>query len=392
MNIASTLQEEFLKRYGLAPRIFRSPGRINLIGEHTDYNHGFVFPAAIDFHTWVAAAPREDRRIVVYSQNYRESAEIDLDSPVLSSARHWSGYVLGVALIVEQSGYRLRGSNLLVQGEVPIGSGLSSSASLEVAAGLALLADSELSIPSLELAQLCQRAENEVVGARCGIMDQFICCHAEPGTALMLDCRSLDYSTFPIAAGLSLVACNTMVKHELASGAYNQRRAECEEAVCRLAALLPNVRSLRDVTPAQLARHAQALPEVVYRRCRHVVTEDDRVNQAAACLQAGDVAGLGRLMAESHRSLRDDYEVSCAELDLMVELANQTPGIVGARMTGGGFGGCTVNLVRTSQVDGFCEFMATKYKAETGHVPDIFVTRPAGRAGEVTLPGVAVER
>ena len=391
MNTVATLQEDFFRRHGTAPRIFRAPGRINLIGEHTDYNQGFVFPAAIDFQTWVAAAAGHNRTISVYSQNYKESAEIDLDCPSPNPGKHWSTYVLGVALMLEQAGHRLRGANLLVRGEVPLGSGLSSSASLEVAVGLALLGVSHTSIGRLELAQLCQRAENEVVGARCGIMDQFICSHAVPGSALMLDCRSLDYSTFPLDSELSLVACNTMVKHELASGAYNQRRAECEEGVRFLAKSMPQVRALRDVTPAQLEQHAHELPEVVYRRCRHVITEDDRVAKAAACLTSRDAVGLGKLMAESHRSLRDDYEVSCPELDLMVELANQAEGTVGARMTGGGFGGCTVNLVHAGKLDQFCETVASGYKGKTGQQPEIFVTRPVGGAQEVSLPPLGVE-
>jgi galactokinase len=383
MPALTAIHDDFLRLYSTSPRVFRAPGRINLIGEHTDYNDGFVFPAAIDFYTWAALGQRDDRRILVFSQHYKESAEIDLDHPQPPPAGHWSSYPLGVALILEQAGHRLRGANLLVHGDVPIGAGLSSSASVEVAAALALLNGASISISRLELARLCQRAENEVVGARCGIMDQFISCHARAGSALMLDCRSLAYSALPIDQGLSIVACNTMVKHDLAAGAYNQRRAQCEEGVRRLAAFLPGIRALRDVPLALLEQHQPDLPQLVYRRCRHVITENARVERTAACLEAGDMDGVGRLMAESHRSLRDDYEVSCPELDLMVELAQNTPGIVGARMTGGGFGGCTVNLVRSSRLQAFCEQIASQYERETGRRPDIFVTRPAGGAEEL---------
>ncbi len=373
------------------PRLFRAPGRVNLIGEHTDYNDGFVFPAGIDFYTQVAAATRPDRKLVVYSENYNEEVEIDLQNSFLKARKHWSDYVCGVALVLLAAGHKISGANLLIESNVPVGAGLSSSAALEVAVASALLGISGLSMDPLQLALLCQRAENEFVGARCGIMDQFICVHAKQGTALLLDCRSLEYQVFPIASGFTLVACNTMVRHDLASGAYNQRRAECEQGVRHMAKFLPNVQALRDVTRDELDRYAKGLPDKVFRRCRHVITENERVLQSGICLRNNDAAGFGCLMAESHRSLRNDYEVSCAELDLMVEIAGRVEGVVGSRMTGGGFGGCTINLVHSENVPQLRATVLSEYQQKTGKQPEIYISRPAGGAEEISLSGVALE-
>jgi galactokinase len=391
MSNQTSLRERFAQRYGTAPRIFRAPGRVNLIGEHTDYNDGFVFPAAIEFYTQVAIAPRSDRKLLTASENYPDSAEIDLNAASPTPKKHWSDYVHGVALMLMQAGYRISGANLLIESNVPLGAGLSSSAALEVAVGLALLGISNAPVDRRQLALLCQKAENEFVGARCGIMDQFISCNAKADSALLLDCRSLDYNLFPLARGFSLIACNTMVKHDLATGAYNQRRAECEEAVRILAKQLPNVRALRDVSLKQLEQHATQLTKIIYRRCHHVISEDERVTQASHCLTNNDLKGFGKLMAESHRSLRDDYEVSCSELDIMVELANEVEGVLGARMTGGGFGGCTINLVRSDMEERFREHIAAGYFKKTGKHPEIYVSHPAAGAEEVTLPRVPVE-
>jgi len=385
MNQASELRKRFETAFGGQGRIFRAPGRVNLIGEHTDYNDGFVMPAAINFSTWMAIGPREDRKLVVRSENLSQSAEFDLDAPPARGQHHWSDYVFGVATVLEQAGHRLRGANMMIQGEVPIGAGLSSSAAIEVASGFALLENSGLPLDRIELARLCQRAENDYVGMRCGIMDQFISCCGRADRALMLDCRSLEYRLLPLPPQVSLVICNTMVKHELAGGEYNQRRAECEAGVHHLAQFLPHVRALRDVAMADLERYGRDLPEVVYRRCRHVVSEDDRVTLAAAALERGDVAEFGRLMGDSHRSLRDDYEVSCAELDLMVQLAGKVEGVFGARMTGGGFGGCTINLVANDRVDDFQRAVAAEYEKGAGRVPQIYVSTAAEGASEETM-------
>ena len=391
MNTEIAFTEKFVKRYGSTPRLFRAPGRVNLIGEHTDYNDGFVFPSAIDFHTRVAIAARQDQRLVIYSESYKESAEIDLGNGPMSSRKHWSDYVVGVAVMLRNAGYAIPGANILIDSNVPLGAGLSSSAALEVAVGLSLLGTAGLTVDRKQLALLCQRAENEFVGARCGIMDQFVCSQAKPGTVLLLDCRSLDYELLSFDPKFKLVACNTMVKHELASNEYNHRRAECEEGVRRLAKVLPNVRALRDVKLGELEINKNELTDVIYKRCHHVISENERVIQAANCLKHNDISGFGRLMGESHRSLRDDYEVSCLELDVMVEIANNIEGVFGARMTGGGFGGCTINLVRAEKVDSFREEVSSKYLQQIGQRPDIYVSHPAGGAEEVFLTGSPLE-
>ncbi len=382
---AADLAARFRERYSAVPRLFRAPGRVNLIGEHTDYNDGFVMPSAIDFYIWVAASPRPDRKLVVHSENFEGTVEIDLDQPNPSARGLWSDYMQGVATVLERSGYRLRGANLLVCGEVPVGAGLSSSAAIEVATAMALLEIAGARMPRAELAQLCRRAENEFVGAHVGIMDPFVSCCGRAGKALMLDCRSLAYTLLPIPDGVSLVICNTMVKHTLASGEYNVRRQECEEGVRLLKGALPHIQALRDVLPGQLDAHRTLLPPAIYKRCRHVIGENARVVAAAGALEKGDLPSFGKYMAESHISLRDDYEVSCAELDAMVELAGQMKSVYGARMTGGGFGGCTVNLVNSAEVTQFQERVADSYRKATGLSPEIFVSGAAEGASEVTL-------
>ncbi len=364
-------------------RTFRAPGRVNLIGEHTDYNDGYVMPAAIGFSTFVTISAREGRKLLLISENFSEEVEFDLNDPTPIPTGHWSDYPRGVAVTLERAGYRLRGATLRIRGDVPIGSGLSSSAAIEVATCYALLNNSALSVEPVDIAKLCQRAENEFVGMRCGIMDQFISCCGQAGKALMLDCRSLDYKLVPLPQDARLVICNTMVKHALAAGEYNTRRAECEAGVRHFAQSLPNVRALRDVTEADLKRYGNDLSEVIYRRCRHVITENARVPAAAKALEQGNLEAFGRLMNESHRSLRDDYEVSCKELDAMVELAQKAPGVYGARMTGGGFGGCTVNLVNEENLEEFKRTVAQGYTEATGFVPEIYVCSAAEGAEEI---------
>jgi galactokinase len=367
------LQEKFHERFNDAARVYRAPGRVNLIGEHTDYNEGFVMPVAIDFSCWVAIGPREDRKISIFSENMMESAEGDLDNPELHSSGGWSDYPIGVAVMLERAGYSLRGANLYIRSDVPLGAGLSSSAAIEVSVGYALAQVSGHEIDRVSLAQFCQRAENEFVGTRCGIMDQFTACRGRAGQALMLDCRSLEYHAVRLPANIDLVVCNTMVKHQLAAGEYNVRRAECEEAVERLSAILPDVRALRDVDSETLEATRDCLTPTLYRRARHIVGENERVKSAAAALERGDVGALSVLMSASHRSLRDDYQVSCAELDVMVEIAGRQPGVYGARMTGGGFGGCTINLVDNRQTASFRLEVAEAYYSATGYQPDVYV-------------------
>lgn len=383
MSRIKNLTKEFRELYGAEPRIFCAPGRVNLIGEHTDYNEGFVMPAAIDFSTCVAVSARADRSIVIQSDNVSGKAEFALDQSPENGRRHWSDYPIGVAIKLEEAGHRLRGANLLANGDVPIGAGLSSSAAIEVATALALLDNSDLTIDRLELARICQQAENEFVGARSGIMDQFIACFGKADHAVMLDCRSLESDPLPIPSGVKLVVCNTMVRHELASGEYNQRREECEAGVLILSKHLPHLTSLRDVTANDVEHFRSELPEIIYRRCRHVVTENDRVLRAADALRSGDLQAFGQLMAESHRSLRDDYEVSCEELDLMVEFANEVRGVIGARMTGGGFGGCTINLVESDRVEAVKQNVFSRYSQAVGKAPEIYVCSAANGAARV---------
>jgi galactokinase len=309
----------------------------------------------------------------VYSSEFDATVTVNLDDPLLARRGDWSDYVVGTALALRDSGYQLRGANILVRGQVPIGSGLSSSAAIEVSTGYALLDVSRATINLTKLALACRQAENEFVGARVGIMDQFISAHGRADHALLLDCRSLESKALPIPPGVLLGICNTGVKHQIAGGEYNVRHAQCEQGVKLLSSALPEIQALRDVTPGQLERHKGLLPEVIYRRCRHVVTENERVQKAADALLNGDLPTLGQLMAESHCSLRDDYQVSCAELDTMVEIARAQPGVVGARMTGGGFGGCTINLVHAAMAENFKLAVAAEYEKRTHIPPDIYI-------------------
>ena len=380
-----SLRRQFEELYGETPMIFRAPGRVNLIGEHTDYNDGFVMPAAIDFSTWVAASPRSDRTVRVRSQQYKDDSEIGLDATDGPPRGHWSDYVRGMAGVLLGAGLELRGANLLVDGEVPVGAGLSSSAALELSTGLALLGVAGISYPRIELVRKAQKAENQYTGAMCGIMDQFIAGFGHAGNALMLDCRSLEYSLLPLPYEVRLVICNSMVKHDLAAGEYNARRAECAEAVRTIQKRYPDVHALRDVTATMLDNLKSEMTDVVYRRARHVVSEDGRVLQAADALRQQELARFGELMYASHESLRTDYEVSCRELDLLVSIAKGIDGVIGARMTGGGFGGCTVNLVRAEAVGRFREQVTQTYSGEIGRTPDVFVCVPAEGAEQVKV-------
>jgi galactokinase len=367
------LCRQFEEWFGDKPSIFRAPGRVNLIGEHTDYNDGLVMPSAIGLCTRVAASVRQDRQLKIRSEQFPGKFEFDLDRLPARSTGVWCDYVLGVATVLQQSGLVLKGANLLVHGEIPIGAGLSSSAAIEVASALALLDLSGGSLPMTEVAKLCQRSENTFIGARVGIMDQFVSCLGKAGHALLLDCRWLAFELIPIPDRVRMVVCNTMVKHEHASGEYNRRREECEEGVRMLAKWYPGIRALRDVSSEQLAAHVRDIPEKIFKRCRHVVEENERVQNGARALRAGDLRGFGALMRESHRSLRDLYEVSCRELDLMVEAAEGLPGYYGGRMTGGGFGGCTLNLVEAADAAAFAGQISGRYQQATGIKPDIYI-------------------
>jgi galactokinase len=372
-----------LARFQAAPAAFAAPGRVNLIGEHTDYAEGFVMPAAIDFATLAGISPRSDGKIVVYSENYGEERSFDAASLPAKASKHWSDYPLGVVSILAGEGHRIPGFSLSLWGDVPLGSGLSSSAAIEVATALAVLSLIGASYPGPVLARLCQRAENEFVGASCGIMDQFISANGKENHALLLDCRDLSFKLAPIPAHVALVIANTMVKHSVAGGDYTTRRAEVEAACAVIARHRPEVRFLRDATVEDLEKWGSEMTPNSLKRARHVVTENLRTQAAAEALAANDLVELGLLMAEAHRSYSQDFEGSCAEADTMEELARQLPGIIGARLTGGGFGGCTINLVEQSQAAAFAKALASSYAARTGIEPQIHICHASGGAHQV---------
>jgi galactokinase len=378
------LRRAFEERYGRPARLFRAPGRVNLIGEHTDYNGGFVLPMAIDRETVVAAAPRSDRTVRVLSLNQGEELTFDLDRPGEPRRGLWLNYVEGVARALESRGVRLGGADLLLLSDVPAGAGLSSSAALEVSAGLALVSVSGRSVDPVGLALAGQQAEHTYVGTLSGIMDQFMATLGREGHALLIDCRALTAEAIPLDTTDVVVAiADTHVHHELSASEYNQRRAECEEGVRLLSEYLPGVRELRDVSVDEFERFAARLPETVRRRCRHVVCEIARTLDAADALRRGDLAEMGRLMRRSHESLRDDYEVSCPELDLLAETAWGVAGVLGSRMTGGGFGGSTVSLVRRDRLEEFERALTQEYRKRKGFDPTVYVSEAAGGAEEV---------
>lgn len=376
---------KFQEHFSGMPSIYAAPGRVNLIGEHTDYNDGFVFPMALDRYTRVAIAGRDDRELRIWSENLQEFKALSLDDNE-KRRNHWSDYVAGIARMLELSGFKLPGASMYIESDIPVGSGLSSSAAIIISSALAFLGLVDGRMEGAELARLGQRAENQFVGMNCGIMDQFISIHGQKDHALFLDCRSLDYKLVPLPSEEThIVICNTMVQHELGSSEYNKRRAECEEGVRIMKTDLPEISALRDVSMEKFDSLHHKLPKVVEKRCRHVITENDRVINSISALVANDVEKFGELMNASHKSLRDDYEVSCKELDIMVEIAGEAPGCFGARMTGGGFGGCTVNLVAVNRVDDFCTKVKKAYQGASGLEPRIYISVPSQGAHEMVL-------
>ena len=376
--------DAFRRQYGGAGGVglVRGPGRVNLIGEHTDYNLGLVLPIALDLACYVAAAPAPDGVLRVYSEEKRESREwCARDIGSLEPSHDWSDYVAGVARELVRAGYTIGPKSLLIRSTVPEGSGLSSSAALEVSSALALLGDQ--TIAPLSLAQLCRRAEVGFVGTPCGIMDQYVSVFAREHAALQIDCRTLESQAVELPDGIEIIAVNSMVKHALGQSAYKQRTEECAAAVEMLRHLDPTVSSLRDVTVALLETAAPSMPTTIARRARHVVTENDRVGLFVGASRRGDLELMGRLMVESHASLRQDYEVSCPELDFLVDTAMGIAGVLGARLTGGGFGGCTVNLLRRGVGERFRYEISNTYSQRFGVTPQIFDCRPSGGASEV---------
>jgi galactokinase len=377
MSEPDGLRVAFAELSARAPRFFRAPGRVNLIGEHVDYSEGFVLPLAIDRATFAAAAPRDGRRVRVRSLDRGETAEFDLDERDPKPAGTWSDYAHGVALALARR-VPLAGADLVLHTTVPIGAGLSSSAAFEVAVGLALLTVSGAALPPAELARAAREAENGFVGLRSGIMDQLASTLGVRDHALLIDCRSEEVTPVPLPPGVAVVVADTEVKHALASSAYNQRRAESEEAARRL-----GVRALRDVSVADFARRGATLPEPLRRRARHVVGENARVLATVLALREGDVRTAGAHMNESHDSLRDDYEVSSPELDLLVDAARGVDGVYGARMTGGGFGGSIVALVRRDAVASLTKALDSAYTARYGRAPAVMDVRASDGAAEI---------
>ena len=383
--IASDLVSRFTARFGAAQhgQIFRAPGRVNLIGEHTDYTLGFVLPTALEMACYIACAEEAeegDTRIRVFSEERDEERSWDVaEIADLQPARHWSDYFAGVAQGLSRAGVELEPGRFYVHSEVPEGSGLSSSAAFEVASALALLHGRPFD--PLKLAQLCQRAEIDFVGNPCGIMDQYVAVFGEEHKALKLDCRSLTHEAVDIPDGVAIYAVNTMVKHELSASAYRERVDECATATDAIAREFPEVQTLRDATPAQLGQ--VKMPTVIARRARHVISENLRVELWMHAAERGDLDRMGALFVESHRSLQHDYEVSSDELDFLVDAAIGIEGVYGARMTGGGFGGCTVNLVRPDAGERFQRDIRAAYQERFSIDPTIILCRPSQGAGEV---------
>lgn len=376
------------QRFGQAGLAFAAPARVNLIGEHTDYTGGLVMPMAIGFYTVATIGPREDGRAVFHSENFDEEASYEIASLDSTPEGRWSDYPAGVVWSLRQEGVRIDGFNMTLSGDVPVGAGLSSSASVEVATAMAVLGRAHFALDLKAVASLCRRAENEYVGAKSGIMDQFVVAGGVAQRAMLLDCRSLEFELLPLPAGVRVVIANSMVRHDHATGGYGDRRDEVETGQ----AVLQRERGielLRDATLADLEACREKMPAVSYARCRHIITENGRVLEAREALLQGDVKRFGELMVAAHASMRDDFEASCFEVDMIVEIALRQPGCFGARITGGGFGGCTVNLVDVTKTGEFVEAVRSEYRAATGIEADCFVCEASDGALALAKDGTA---
>ena len=372
----------FKAAFGHKPTLMvGAPGRVNLIGEHTDYNQGFVLPVAINRYIVMAVAPRQDEHVLLHASNLAAQAEFPLDAIGRDEEQPWSNYQRGVAWQLQQAGYALRGMEAVIWGDVPIGSGLSSSAAVEVATGYAFQLLNDLEIDRVELALHCQRAEKEFVGVECGVMDQLIAVLGKRDHALLIDCQDLRTEQVPLPPGVSIVVADTMKRRDLLRSEYNVRRQECQHG-----AELLGVKSLRQISIQEFSAHEEQLPFPIGQRCRHVIHENQRVLDGVGALKRGDLDEFGRLMKESHRSLRDDYQVSSRELDLLVEAAWEVEGVYGCRLTGAGFGGCTVSLVKEETVESFKTQVTERYEAATGISPDIYICHAEDGVSYCTLP------
>lgn len=383
MNDPLQVIQRFRARFSRAPsRVVRAPGRVNLLGEHTDYNEGFVLPVAVDRAAWVAAAPLPGRTAHLVALDMGDEATFPLDR-IPPPQGNWADYPRGVAWALGERFGPLSGMEAVLTSDVPVGAGLSSSAAVEVAFAWTWKTLSGLAVERTELALLCQRAENEYVGVRCGIMDQMASVWGQEGHAILLDCRTLEVEPVPLPPGVAIVVADTLVRRELAASEYNRRRQECEETVQILSELLPGLRALRDVSPKDLQRWGRHLPPVLQKRARHVVYDNARVRQAVVAFRAGDLETVGAAMKQSHISLRDDYEVSSPELDCLAEAAWEVPGCWGARLTGAGFGGCIVALVAEAAVDDLTRHLERVYSARFGRRPPVIVCRASDGARTV---------
>ena len=381
------LKEKFFKLYNSTPLIVRSPGRINLIGEHTDYNEGFVLPAAIDKEMVLAVAKNNTDSCRLYSVDYDESAEFNLKELKPSDVA-WANYILGVADQLQKAGYSIEGFDCVFGGDIPMGAGLSSSAALECGTAYALSQLFGHSIERTQLAKFAQKAEHTFAGVQCGIMDQFASVMGKKDHAIRLDCRSLEFSYFPIKLrNYQVVLCDTQVKHSLASSEYNTRRKECEQGVATVKAKYPEVNSLRDVSLQMLKEVENQLDPVVYKRCSFVIEENERLLSGCALLEEGDIAGFGQKMYGSHDGLSNLYEVSCKELDYLVDFTRDKDYVVGSRMMGGGFGGCTINLVAIDKKDEFIQSIREAYKSKFSIDMKTYEVAVKDGTGKVELAG-----
>jgi galactokinase len=370
------IERDFYTIYGAPPQVVvHAPGRVNLIGEHTDYNDGFVLPAAIDRSIAFAGRKRADRLVRVHSLDFDASVEFDLEDIQKDGKNPWSNYIRGVSKYLEEDGHRLSGADMVFGGDVPREAGLSSSAAVEVGTAAFWKNLLRLEVDRVYLVKLSRKAENQFVGVPCGIMDQFISALGRKNHALFLDCRDLSYRHVPLRDDVKIVVCNSGVKRALAQSEYEVRLNQCRQAVAQIASRGLAVKSLRDVAPADLEAARSALSGILFRRARHVISENQRVLEAVKVLESGDLERFGQLMNASHESLRDDYEVSSKELDVLVELAWKQPGVLGARMTGAGFGGCTVNLVRQEAAEAFAEAVRRGYQDALGLKAEIYICK-----------------
>jgi galactokinase len=369
-----------LERFGVSGKAFAAPARVNLIGEHTDYTGGLVMPMAIDFQTIAVISPRQDGLAVFYSQNYDEDFSLPVAKVALDRRGEWSDYAVGVLWALQQEGVASTGFSMTLWGDVPLGAGLSSSASVEVATAMALLDAASTDWPIAGIANACRRAENEFVGAKTGIMDQFVVAGGVAHRAMLLDCRAMTFELLPLPDEVRVVICNSMVKHRLAEGEYGDRRDEVEAGQAAIHEQRPAAVQLRDATLADLEACEGKMSAASFKRCRHIITENARVIASREALLAGDVARFGEIMKVAHASMRDDFAASCEEVDTLVEIASRQAGCYGARITGGGFGGCTVNLVLADATESFVTAMVAEYKSATGLVAECFVCAPSDGA------------